>query len=186
MKEMSTRRFTIVQKRRIDYEEISGLTIMENFIRQAEERDLIEHIITSPWDTSLSRRTQHYGYRYDYTSKNPSSEKIPIPDWLGTLFERIDFGPNQCIVNEYQPGQGISAHIDNRKFGPIVATLSLNAEYPMVFTRGSETIEVPLPRRSLAILSGEARDEWKHSIPARKSDHGVARDTRYSLTFRTQ
>ncbi len=34
------------------------------------------------------------------------------------------------------------------------------------------------------MLDKEARSEWKHSIPARKKDHGKVRGVRYSLTWR--
>jgi hypothetical protein len=34
------------------------------------------------------------------------------------------------------------------------------------------------------MMYGEARYEWKHGIPARKSDDGVARERRVSLTLR--
>ena len=33
--------------------------------------------------------------------------------------------PEQCIVNEYRPGQAIGMHADHRDFGPVVASLSL-------------------------------------------------------------
>jgi DNA oxidative demethylase len=37
---------------------------------------------------------------------------------------------------------------------------------------------VPLSPRSIYVLTGAARTEWEHSIPAVK-------DLRYSITFRT-
>ena len=46
-----------------------------------------------------------------------------------------------------------------------------------------------MKERSLIILSDDARYEWQHAIPARKSDvvngFKIARDRRLSLTFRT-
>lgn len=43
---------------------------------------------------------------------------------------------------------------------------------------------VYLEPKSLLILQGEARSVWKHGIAARKSDNGVKRQRRVSLTFR--
>ena len=37
------------------------------------------------------------------------------------LFDRV---PDQAIVNEYRPGQGIALHADRQCFGDTVATLS--------------------------------------------------------------
>jgi alkylated DNA repair dioxygenase AlkB len=122
----------------------------------------------------------------------------PLPDWLQQLAIRLfEDGifqqvPDQVIVNEYLPGQGIAAHVDCEPcFGPVIASLSLGAPVPMVFgnRRTREVVEVDLPPRSLLVLSGEGRYEWTHSILARKTDviDGRTRDRvrRVSLTFRT-
>lgn len=63
-------------------------------------------------------------------------------------------------------------------------SLSLGSPALMNFENGDQNVEIALQRRSLIILSGDARYKWKHSIPSRKSDHGKQRSTRYSLTFR--
>ena len=55
----------------------------------------------------------------------------------------------------------------------------------MEFTQTGEVKkEIVLALRSLTMLYGEARSIWKHSIPARLKDNGVARGVRISLTFR--
>lgn len=41
-----------------------------------------------------------------------------------------------------------------------------------------------LEPRSLLILKDDARYKWKHGITSRKSDNGVKRQKRVSLTFR--
>ena len=77
--------------------------------------------------------------------------------------------PEQCIVNEYVPGQGIGMHADHAQFGPVVASLSLAADWPMRFRPrrvrpyardglpGDEV--VVLPRRSALVLTGPARTD---------------------------
>lgn len=120
----------------------------------------------------------------------------PLPNWLSELgyklVEQKIFAqmPDQIIVNEYEPGQGIAAHIDCVPcFGNHIASLSLNGAVDMRFDRGGEAHNLRLMPESLLGLSGEARLKWRHSIAARKTDlvdgQRVARSRRVSLTFRT-
>jgi alkylated DNA repair dioxygenase AlkB len=96
------------------------------------------------------------------------------------------------IVNEYLPGQGISAHVDHvGSFGPVVASVSLLSACVMEFTHPEDRTCVPvvLEPGSLCVMTGPARFTWRHSIPARKSDPGpngrVPRGRRVSVTLRT-
>ncbi len=70
----------------------------------------------------------------------------------------------QCIANEYYRDQGISPHIDRNIFGPVIMGLSLGADATMIFEHADITYYCPLLRRSLLMLSGPARSEWKHSL----------------------
>ena len=58
---------------------IPGLTIIEDFISEEEEKNLLKYINKQAWLNSLSRRVQHYGYEYDY--KSPQLKPaLPIPE----------------------------------------------------------------------------------------------------------
>lgn len=179
--------------------DIRGLTYLPDYIITDEEQALITHIDRQSWLTDLKRRVQHYGYRYDYKARTVTSDSYlgPLPDWLQPLAQRLyDDGtfpavPDQAIVNEYLPGQGISAHIDCIPcFADTIASLSLGSPAVMQFAnpQTGEKKDILLKERSLIILSGEARYEWTHAIPARKADimNGlkISRDRRVSLTFR--
>jgi alkylated DNA repair dioxygenase AlkB len=178
---------------------ISGLTYLPDFVEAEEEAALLAQIDAAVWRHDLKRRVQHYGYRYDYRARTvtPADRLGDLPGWLAPLADRLwDAGwfarrPDQVIVNEYQPGQGISAHIDCAPcFGGTIASLSLGSPAIMRFTRpGNAPVDLPLPARSLVVLSGEARYDWRHAIPARRSDPGshgrIPRTRRVSLTFRT-
>lgn len=166
---------------------VEGLKLVEDLLTEGEEHALLSRIIAGPWDHTLARRTQQYGYRYNYKGVSVNPEPIAaIPDWLQHVVTRlVERGimetPQQVIINEYKPGQGISAHTDHRyAFGPVVVSLSLGAEWPMVFQRRGERVEVPLLRRSAVVLSGPARYEWTHCIEPLRN-----RGTRVSVTFRT-
>jgi alkylated DNA repair dioxygenase AlkB len=98
---------------------------------------------------------------------------------------------DQVIVNEYEPGQGIAPHVDCVPcFADTIASLTLGSSCVMEFTRlkTREKAALFLARRSLVVLSGEARYEWRHAIPGRKSDphegRVISRGRRLSLTFR--
>lgn len=172
--------------------EILGLQYISNFITADEERTLIEAIDQQPWLNDLKRRVQHYGYKYDYKARSvtPSSYIGPLPVWIEKIEDKLPFTADQAIVNEYEPGQGISAHVDCVPcFGDMIVSLSLGSGAVMQFTNGQEKHDLYLEPRSLVILSEEARYEWTHAIPARKSDmvngFKLQRERRISLTFRS-
>jgi alkylated DNA repair dioxygenase AlkB len=143
-----------------------GLYLILEFLTETEEHEIITWLDKQLWSTALSRRTQHYGYIYDYTRKNvQATPTIPISGPLQKIAERLINIPTQCIVNEYTRNQGIAPHIDSLSFGPIIISISLNADTIMTFTKPeSIPFECLLPRRSIVILSGPARYQYKHSI----------------------
>jgi|TARA_A100001391_G_scaffold63912_1_gene39786 alkylated DNA repair dioxygenase AlkB len=173
---------------------------MPNYVDEACELALLHAIDNSAWLGDLKRRVQHYGFRYDYRARRVTDESRlgPLPDWLEVLAGRLwkdsifQAQPDQVIVNEYLPGQGIAPHVDCEPcFGETIASLSLGSACLMDFSNihsGNTATQVLAPR-SLLVLSGEARFNWTHGIPARKSDvidgKKIARGRRVSLTFRT-
>ena len=174
-----------------------GAVIVPDFVTPAEEERILLRIGEAAWLTELRRRVQHYGYRYDYRGASGPVPAAPFPRWADAMADRLrpHFGgvlPVQCIVNEYRPGQGIGMHADHRDFGPVVASLSLAADWPMRFRPcggayardGLPGDEVALlPRRSVLVLAGDARRHWMHGIDRRDSaGEAVAR---ISATFRT-
>lgn len=177
-----------------------GTRYVPIFADSAGGSRLLDSIDSAEWRGDLKRRVQHYGWRYDYTARRVTADMRlgRLPDWLAALADSIaaqpefDRRPDQVIVNEYLPGQGISAHVDCEPcFGPTIASLSLGGAAEMIFRHRSsgERVTQLLEPLSLLILSGESRYDWTHEIPARKSDlvSGVRhpRNRRVSLTFRT-
>jgi alkylated DNA repair dioxygenase AlkB len=137
---------------------------------------------------------QHYGWKYDYTARNITKELYigHLPTWLDQLAHRLYDKKltlqlsDQVIINEYQLGQGITAHIDCVPcFEEVIVSLSLKAPVMMDFTQNTYKETILLAPRSLLILSGDARYTWKHGIAGRKNDPGLGpRSRRVSLTFR--
>jgi alkylated DNA repair dioxygenase AlkB len=179
--------------------DVPGLVYLADYLEEAREQALTEVIDRQPWLTELQRRVQHYGYKYDYKGHKVTPEMYlgPLPGWLEPLCRELkDRGlmpraADQVIVNEYEPGQGIAPHVDCVPcFADTVASLTLGSSCLMEFTHVKTRRKVPLflTRRSLVVLSGEARYDWRHAIPGRKSDthegQPVPRGRRLSLTFR--
>ena len=177
---------------------IPGLVLKPNFL--FDPKALLETLDEMPWLDDLSRRVQHYGWRYDYRSRTvPKDARLgPLPDSLAEIAHRLfaeglmQSTLDQAIINEYLPGQGIAAHIDCKPcFGPEIATITLGDAYPMQFTRVATEAshEIWLPVGSVCVMAGPARYEWRHAIAKRKSDRfgGAIRQRRrlVSVTFRS-
>ena len=184
-----------------------GLKYHENVIIKDCESELIKWVFRSdaPWETATGNRlVQQYGYSYNYTTK--SIERITgkdgfsfgiFPNVLDILtnsfLERklLSVKPNQCIVNYYKPGQGISPHTDNiYYFDDEVSSLSLWSGITMDFSKGErDKLSLYLNTCSLLVLKEQARWNWKHGIKSKKNDNvngiKVSRGERISLTFRT-
>lgn len=172
---------------------ISGLTYIPNYISVADEYDLIKLIDSQNWNLDLKRRTQHYGYKYDYTARSLDASYYlgEIPHWVDELCSKLHSDsifidkPDQVIINEYMPCQGIASHIDCVPcFACTICSLSLKSECVMDLSCGDMKRRINLEPRSLLILKEDARYQWKHGIAARKSDNGVKRERRISVTFR--
>lgn len=95
---------------------------------------------------------------------------------------------NQCIINRYLPGQGISAHVDANAYGHTIACFTFGSGAVMWFTRPGQHYDQYVEPDSLYIMQNEARYGWKHEMPARKSDQvdgeKKLRGVRWSITFR--
>lgn len=82
----------------------------------------------------------------------------------------VDFHPVEMCNLEYQKDRG--AHIDFHfddfwLWGERLVTLNLLSSSTLTFTCDSQPnakVRVPMPRRSLIVVSGPARHDWKHGI----------------------
>lgn len=183
----------------------SGLYYFKDIIDEKQDlTNFLDEDNGSKWkslsDSKNSRKVQHYGYTYNYKSGKTKTETEPIPDefrslinslkkksdGLGILPKKYEF--NQVIVNNYEPGQGISAHTDVKEYGVIIGCYTIGSGATMRFTRGDEKYDIYVEPNSLYVMSGDSRNEWKHEMVPRKSDvvDGVKieRGRRISITFR--
>jgi alkylated DNA repair dioxygenase AlkB len=198
---------------KLDIQEINfpkGLFYIKNFCSIDESKLFIKYLDSeeTKWSTDLNRNTQQFGYKFDYTTRKAINKITPIPKVFDVLLERLSLfypdGVDQIIVNEYKKKQGISPHIDNPEyFSDVVSTLTLLCPSPMVFheltekkeneirKETGEKAELFLEVNSLAVLTGDARYNFKHSIPSKENyvidEKIIKKDENYrriSITFR--
>jgi alkylated DNA repair dioxygenase AlkB len=180
---------------------LPNITVPEGFLyrpdllTEAEEQALLQSIVkvrlseVRMHGVVARRRVAHFGWLYGYESWRIEPGP-PLPDAFHPLRARVAAliglaSPDELeevLLTEYRPGATIGWHRDAPMFGPVVVGVSLLGACRMRFRRRSgddhETATVRLEPRSVYIISGEARRNWQHSIPATK-------ELRYSITFRT-
>ena len=186
--------------------EVPGLYYMDNIIDNYEE--IITYLDEQKWEPitkyTNSRMVQHYGYKYNYSNKSIKEPTTPIPHLLSSelveqlidicqQFSLIDntYEFNQCIVNNYNPGQGISKHFDKITFGNVIGCFTLLGGATMIFrnrNNNKDTYSIYTKPNSLYIMSGDSRYKWTHEMPSTKSDKVnntiIKRSRRVSITFR--
>lgn len=172
---------------------IAGLGYREEFLGEAEERELLERLGAEDLTPFRfhgwlgNRRTRSFGWRYDFEDASFTPAE-PLPGWLHPLREKAaafaGVTPDEFVhvlLARYDPGAGIGWHRDRDVFEKVVgvslgtpATLRFRQRTANGFRRASLGVEP----RSAYLLSGEARHNWEHSIaPGDK--------LRFSITFRT-
>ncbi|HEV2747236.1 MAG TPA: alpha-ketoglutarate-dependent dioxygenase AlkB [Allosphingosinicella sp.] len=170
-----------------------GLVYRPDFLTHEEERRTIarlELLAFAPFEFHGflgKRRTVSFGWHYAFDGSG-LREAEPMPDFLLPLRARaaalagLDPGAlAHALVIEYAPGAGIGWHRDRPVFGEVIG-ISLLAPARLRFRRkiGAkwERAALVAEPRSAYLLTGPARGEWEHSIPALDA-------LRYSVTFRS-
>ncbi|OBZ86666.1 Alkylated DNA repair protein alkB 8, partial [Choanephora cucurbitarum] len=194
--------------------QVPGLLVIKEFVNKSEELELIDAVDKQPWsglgigeehnntgiclvtDIGMALTITQMGHSLNSATRKVLEEYGPLPEFSQLLVDRIMQHqlmpniPNHLLVNEYNAGQGIMPHIDAPAlFGPAILSLSLLSDCIMKFTLEEKEVDVVLPRRSIAVLTGDARYTYKHSISkdlVETTPDGtlIHRDRRVSFTFR--
>ncbi|KAK2649442.1 hypothetical protein Ddye_016931 [Dipteronia dyeriana] len=176
-------------------QEIKGLCFCRDFLTPQQQASLLSAIHSEGWFTDASHnQAMRFGDLptwatklsgsvremvllgdHDLVTNEGDKEGCLLPSdlrWREPLFD-------QLIVNVYQPGEGICAHVDLMRFEDGIAIVSLESSCVMHFTHVEENcaiekgkirdplaakIPVYLTPGSLVLMSGEARYLWKHEI----------------------
>jgi alkylated DNA repair dioxygenase AlkB len=170
-----------------------GFRYRGGLITAAEERDLARVLAALPFQAFEfhgflgKRRVVSYGWRYVFDGSGLEQAE-PIPAFLLPLraqaaaFAGLDAAAlEHVLLTEYEPGATIGWHRDRSVFGDVVG-ISLLTPARLRFRRKQgakwQRAAIEVEPRSAYLLTGSARTEWEHSIPAVES-------LRYSITFRT-
>lgn len=189
--------FLADEQRKRSAPEIPGFSLRLDYVSPEQETELIARVDEGPWETDWRRRIQQYGLGYASGQGKQATWIRDLPDWLIPLAQRVgqDAGfarfPENSVINEYIPPLGIGPHRDYSSFGPTVACVSLGSDIVVDFSHPERGLRVPVsvPARSLWVITGEARSEWRHGIASRLADtvdgERRPRGRRISITFRT-
>lgn len=121
---------------------------------------------------------QDFGPQVNFKKRKLKEKNFTgLPQFSKVLVERLwsmvptlsDFQPVELCNLEYVPhrGSSIDPHFDDFwVWGDRLVTLNLLSQSTLTFSdEGYNTeVSVPMPRRSLIIVRGPARYNWKHAI----------------------
>ena len=173
-----------------------GFVYVPDFLDNEDERYFLKQIDQIPLHTFVfqgyeaKRKVASFGYDYSY-EKRGLSEGEPIPPAFDRLIKQVsrylmidesDFA--ELLITKYPAGSVINWHRDANPF-ELIAGISLLSDCifrlrPHEKSRQGKgsVVSVPVSRRSLYVMRGEARMHWQHSI-------SPVKETRYSITLRT-
>jgi alkylated DNA repair dioxygenase AlkB len=170
-----------------------GFKYSTGFIDSDEESALareIQGLDFAPYEfrgVQARRRVVSFGLRHGYQA-GQVKQAAAIPPFLenlramAALFAGLAHDNfKQVLVSEYTPGTPIGWHKDRPLYDVIVGVSLLSAatfRFRLATERGWLRQYQLLEPRSVYLLSGPARDQWQHSLPAVPT-------LRYSITFRS-
>ena len=158
-----------------------AIPYFRNFITKEKEAEIFMYFNKVLFDNSGLQRNDTKGrnkivrfgstipYYTDHTG-------LPIPDIFKDLLPNKNF--TSVTINEYHPGQSIDYHVDSPPSKEIMI-LSLCSSATLKFRKKSnrdEIVEFELEQFSLAIIQGDLRWNWEHSL--------CAENYRISVVFR--
>jgi alkylated DNA repair dioxygenase AlkB len=169
-----------------------GFRYQSDVLDAETEAAMLAHVRALPFrefefqGCTAKRRVISFGWQFDFDARR--LRKVDdMPDFLRELREhaaRFAEMPaaalQHVLVMEYGPGAAIGWHRDKEVFGEIVGISLLSSctfRLRRAAEQGWERVSLIAEPRSAYLLSGEAREEWEHSIP------GVEK-LRYSVTYR--
>lgn len=174
--------------------DFKGIEVIEDFVSPSEEVTLKQSIFETPFvDSQSGRRKQDFGPKVNFKKKKLRIGNFyGLPAYSQELYKRMktfplldNFEPVELCNLEYceERGAHIDPHFDDSwVWGERLVTLNLVSDSTLTFSCDSKPgvlVQIPLKRRSLLIVSSDARYQWKHAI-----DPSYIKGKRLAMTFR--
>lgn len=169
-----------------------------NFINGVEENYVQREIARLPekrWTVLSHRRLISLPSQLTGTARDTLLD-ASMPDFLTKnildrfselrIFQQSGHGaPNHCLVNAYEPGQGIMAHVDGPIYFPITATVSLSSHTVLnIYEKNEYGERAAFPKwrilqepRSLLITTGDMYKNTLHGIDEIEEDDNLGPDS---------
>jgi len=79
--------------------DIPGLILVDEFVSEEEEKDIIKYLDSQDWIKLMNRRVQHYGYEFVYGANNVNkSDKIrEMPSADSEVFNKLNSRINDAL-----------------------------------------------------------------------------------------
>lgn len=183
---------------------IQGIYVRRNFVDAREESYLMDEIGQTNWVESQSGRfKQDFGPKANFNRKKLKCTTFTgLPEYskflIDRLYERTEdelsglvgsFVPVELCNLRYEPSRAacIDSHIDDVwLWGDRIITCNLQANTFLTLKPSTQltrppcgNVLIPMERRSLLVLYGDARYKWMHSI---ERNHVL--QTRCAITLR--
>ena len=121
----------------VDAMPIPGLRYAGGYLDGDAQTRLLAEVDSQPWQHSGGRSVQIYGYSYHFERRHlPSWRSACVGARCAARIQRDGLMPHladQMIVNAYEAGAGISAHIDLSVFDDAIVAISLGSTCVMQF-----------------------------------------------------
>jgi alkylated DNA repair dioxygenase AlkB len=166
----------------------------EELIDASEERSLVELITTlalKPFEFAggfrAHRLVTSFGSRYDYAAQRIAKSPdipvalFPLRDKVAAFSGLSASSLQQVLITQYPPGAAIGWHRDRAAYGDVIGvSLLAQCKFRLRLKTAPpwRRVSLVLAPRSVYLLSGEARNDWEHSISPLDA-------VRYSITFRS-
>ncbi|CAF4629027.1 unnamed protein product [Rotaria magnacalcarata] len=174
---------------------LDGIFLVSDFLDENEETDLVNYIDSDVWIPSQSGRLkQDFGIKINFKKQTIKTKYFTgMPLYSKAIIERLkahriseDFQSVELCNLDYHSERGshIDPHIDDVWiWGERLITINLlsNTILSLIPNEkdSNKIIYIPIPRRWMIVLYGDARYEYKHAI---QRQH--IQDRRIAVTFR--
>jgi len=136
------------------------------------------------------------GYRYDPVDPESGQNWPPMPEVFQDLASRaaaelgfLDYHPDACLINRYEPGAKLSMHQDRDENDPVAPIVSVSLGLPAVFLwggarRSDRPRRIRLESGEVVVWGGPARFTYHGVAPLADGEHMLTGRCRINLTFR--